>query len=114
MLAGLLCGAGIGLFFHREEWLGGYGSWRRRMLRLTHVSMVGTGLLNLSFAFTVGALRVDPYPRLASALFVVGAVTMPLVCGLAAWRAAFRHLFFVPVGSLIVASADLIYRGLRP
>ena len=42
---GLLAGAAIGLFFEKDDWAGGYGSWRRRMLRLTHISMVGTGLL---------------------------------------------------------------------
>ena len=37
ILAGLLTGAAIGMFFHAEEWLGGYGSWRRRMLRQRNV-----------------------------------------------------------------------------
>jgi hypothetical protein len=114
VLAGLVSGAVIGSFFHREEWLGGYGSWRRRMLRLAHVSLVGTGLLNLVFALSVGALKVDPCPRIASALFLAGAATMPLVCVLAAWRPAFRHAFFVPVGSLILASADFLRVALTP
>ena len=107
VLAGLVSGAGIGLFFHREEWLGGYASWTRRMLRLAHVSLVGTGLLNVAFALTAGALAPAPPPRLASALFVVGALTMPTVCVLAAWRPALRHAFFVPVASLIVATLDV-------
>ena len=52
IFAGLLTGACVGLFFHHEDWLGGYFSWRRRMLRLAHVAMVGTGLLNILFALT--------------------------------------------------------------
>ena len=112
ILIGLLAGATIGMFFHNEAWLGGYGSWRRRMLRLGHISLVGTGLLNLAFAVSVDYLRMDPAPRPASALLVVGAVTMPLVCFLSAWRAAFRHLFFIPVASLVVAVAGFICRGL--
>ena len=102
----------MGMFFHNEDWLGGYASWRRRMLRLMHISMVGTGLLNIAFVFTVESARVDPYPRVASALFVLGAVTMPLVCALSAWQPRLRAFFLVPVLSLIAASGELVYRSL--
>jgi hypothetical protein len=34
MLAGVLSGAIIGLFFAREDFMGGYQSWRRRLTRL--------------------------------------------------------------------------------
>ena len=112
ILAGLVTGAGMGVFFHEEDWLGGYSSWRRRMLRLMHISMVGTGLLNLAFVLTVESARVDPYPRVASDLFVLGAVTMPLVCALSAWQPRLRAFFLVPVLSLIAASGELVYRSL--
>jgi hypothetical protein len=114
ILVGLLTGAVVGMFFHEEVWLGGYGSWRRRMLRLTHISLIGTGALNFAFALSVDYLKMDAVPRLASILFVVGAATMPAVCLLSAWRRPFRHLFFVPVVSLVVATADFIVRGLLP
>ncbi len=114
VLAGLLSGAAIGMFFHREAWLGGYGSWKRRMIRLTHISLVGTGLLNVAFALSAGAAKLAPAPRLASALLVVGAATMPAVCALAAWRPAFRHAFFVPVLSLVVATLDIVRVVVRP
>ena len=112
ILLGLVAGAGIGSFFHREEWLDGYGSWRRRMLRLVHISLVGTGLLNLAFALSCEPLGLDPAPRVASVLFVAGAVTMPTVCLLSAWWRAARHLFFIPVASLILATADLLWGGI--
>ncbi|NQU23575.1 MAG: hypothetical protein HQ567_20020 [Candidatus Nealsonbacteria bacterium] len=111
ILAGLFAGAIIGMFFHDDEWLGGYGCWRRRMLRLGHISMVGTGLLNLAFAVSVAHLKMDHAPALASILLIAGAVAMPSVCLLSAWRKEFRHLFFIPVGCLIVAAVDFIYRG---
>ncbi len=103
ILLGLLSGTGIGLFFHHEEWLGGYQSWRRRLVRLGHISFLGTGLLNVSFGLTIGhlGLELEPAPRLGSILFLLGAVTMPAVCFLAAWRKPMRHLFFIPVVSLI-------------
>ena len=112
ILVGLMAGAGIGSFFHRDQWLGGYGSWRRRMLRLVHVSLVGTGLLNLAFAVSCGPLGLDPAPRLGSVLFVVGAVTMPSVCLLSAWWPRARHAFCIPVASLILATADLLCGGI--
>jgi hypothetical protein len=114
ILAGLLLGAVIGTFFHRADWLGGYGSWPRRMLRLTHISLVGTGLLNLAFALSVNALSMGQPPRLASILFIAGAATMPTVCALSAWRPVFRHLFFIPVASLLIATAEVVYRGFWP
>lgn len=112
ILAGLLAGTVLGLFFHGEEWLGGYHSWRRRLLRLTHISLVGTGLLNLAAAASVTQLGLAALPRIASALLIVGAVTMPTVCGLSAWKPLFRHLFFIPVLSLVVGVADLLWEGL--
>jgi hypothetical protein len=112
ILAGLVAGTVIGMGFHRDDWLGGYNSWRRRMVRLTHISLIGTGLLNLAFAFSLD--RGDPSnaPAVASTLFVVGAITMPLVCGLSAWREAFRHLFPIPVVSLVGAVVDFVYEVL--
>jgi hypothetical protein len=107
---GLLTGALIGLFFHEEVWLGGYASWRRRMVRLGHISFFGTAFLNLAFTLSVQYLRLEEPPPVASAGFVLGAATMPLVCFLSAWRAPFRRLFFIPVGSLIVAAGDFLLR----
>lgn len=114
ILIGLVAGATIGMFFHREDWLAGYGSWRRRMLRLSHISLVGTGLLNLGFALSLSFLGFAAPPRIPSLLFVLGAVSMPTVCALSAWHKPLRHLFFIPVLSLIVATASFLYQGLMP
>ncbi len=57
-LLGGLAGAASGLFFHNEQWLGGYGSWPRRMIRLGHIAFFGLGLLNLSAAPTARALGI--------------------------------------------------------
>jgi hypothetical protein len=111
ILVGLITGAFIGLFFHRENWLGGYGSWRRRMIRLGHISFFGTGFLNLAFVLSVRQVGLEHPPPVAAVGFALGVLTMPTVCFLSAWRASFRHLFFVPVASLIVAAADFVFRG---
>jgi hypothetical protein len=100
-LLGALAGATQGLYFHDDAWLGGYGSWRRRLLRLGHISFFGLGFVNLGFALSEPALRDGPGLAWASTLFIVGAATMPLICYLSAFRKAFRHLFFIPVLSVL-------------
>ena len=116
MLAGMASGAVMGVFFYRHDWLGGFGSWRRRMVRLAHIAFFGTGLLNLGFALSWGFLERDgePDPLLwvASVLLIVGAVAMPTVCYASAWRDPLRHLFFVPVVSLMGGVAALLAAGL--
>jgi hypothetical protein len=100
---GLASGTIQGLWFHRENWLGGYDSWPRRLTRLGHIAFFGTGLLNLCFAFTVLLLGVEgQLVRWASPLLILGAVSMSTVCYLCAWRKPLRHLFFIPVVSLLV------------
>jgi hypothetical protein len=98
MLAGVLSGAFAGLLFHREDWMGGYSSYRRRLARLGHISFFGLGFLNLLFAATAPQipLRIG-YLRIASCGFIIGAITMPICCFLSAWRKPFRHLFPIPV-----------------
>ena len=111
---GCVSGAVTGLFFHGAEWLGGYGSWPRRMIRLGHIAFFGIGFLNLSFALTVEALGLAAGLGVASALLIVGAITMPLVCYLSAWKVMFRHLFFIPALSVTVSVGLLTWRMLVP
>jgi hypothetical protein len=109
-LLGTVAGATTGLFFHREEWLGGYTSWRRRMLRLGHISFFGIGLLNLAFALSAPALGIADALELSSYMLILGAAGMPLVCYLSAVHLPFRHLFFIPAGAVMVALAAFVWR----
>lgn len=103
MTLGLLSGAVQGVGFHRETWMGGYGSWRRRLTRLGHIAFLGTGMLNLALALTVYTTDLPgAQARIPGVLLIVGAVSMPAVCYLAAWRKPCRQLFVVPVLSLTV------------
>ena len=111
---GCVAGAVTGLFFHERHWLGGYTSWPRRLIRLGHISFFGVGLLNLTFALTARAVGVESGLAAASGLFILGAVTMPLVCYLAAWRVTFRHLFFIPALSITCAVVLFTWRLLSP
>ena len=105
ILCGIIAGAGIGLRFHDESWAGGYGSFRRRMLRLGHIAFFGLGFVNLLFGLTVKALGAPvPNQAVAAGSLVFGGITMPLCCYLTAWRERFRHLFPVPVISVAVGT----------
>jgi len=112
ILLGFISGCILGLFFHREEWLGGYGSWPRRLARLGHISFFGLAAVNFLFAVTVRVFEVHGNVALPSYLFVLAAITMPLVCYLAAFYKPLRHLFFIPVLCLIFATSHLIFFGL--
>jgi hypothetical protein len=103
VLLSFVTGALIGLGFHREAFLGGYQSFARRLLRLGHIALAALGMMNVLFS-------ISPWPppgtwlaSSASACFALGAVTMPAVCFLTAWRGGFRHLFAVPVVTLLLA-----------
>ncbi len=115
---GLITGVGQGLFFHHDDWMGGYGSWRRRLIRLGHISFFGLALINLAFVFTVDRMAAladaarPPTIALASYLFVAGALLMPTVCYLSAWRQGWRRLFFLPVGCLLFGVLSLLIGGL--
>lgn len=110
MLLGLLSGVLLGLGFHKDAFLGGYSGWRRRLLRLGHISFFGTGLLNLFAALTWKVFALDDAAMGWSAwLLIVGAVAMPTVCVLCAWKKPLRHLFPVPVLTLIGGTGLFLY-----
>ena len=110
LLLGCLFGAASGLFFQAENWLGGYASWPRRMLRLAHVSFFGLGFINIAFALTARQLALSEGLLWPSALLIVGAAGMPLVCAVSAFHKPVRHLFAIPVLSVIGALGLFLWR----
>lgn len=116
LFSGFLTGAALGLFFHREEFLGGYNSWTRRLCRLGHIAQVALGMLNVLYGLSPLPEPATVASAIASAGFIAGGVSMPLVCFLSAWRPVFRHFFFVPVlslGTAVVLTALAGSGGLR-
>jgi hypothetical protein len=109
ILLGVISGATIGLFFHREDWMGGYQAYGRRMIRLGHISFFGLGFVNLFFALSLPLLALQPsFARVVSASFILGAVSMPLCCFLTAWRKPLRYLFPIPVLSVLVGVVAIL------
>jgi hypothetical protein len=104
ILLGFVVGFIFGLNFHKEHWLGGYASYRRRLYRLGHISLFG--LAGVNFLFYLTARNFTPGSAkavFASWGFVLGAVSMPICCLVMAHRPRLRALFLIPVTSLITA-----------
>ena len=108
ILAAFVTGAALGLGFHREDFLGGYGSFRRRLARLGHIALAALGGLNVLYG-----LAPVPVSALPGRLLLAGAIAMPLVCFLSAWKEPLRQLFFIPV-LLRVSAVGLILYLLPP
>lgn len=110
---GFAAGAAIGLFFRNENWLGGYSTWPRRLVRLGHISFFGIAFINFAYALSlsVSPSAASPY---TSFLFILGAITMPLVCFLSAYKKKFSHLFFIPVLSLVIGTLFILKQGVLP
>ena len=111
ILSGFLSGSLLGLSFHREDFLGGYTSFRRRIIRLGHIALVALGGINVLYG-------VSPLPQperwqclAASMCFLAGGVAMPAVCFLTGWREWFRRFFFVPVAMLVSAVVFVVLGG---
>ncbi len=109
ILAGFASGAVQGLFFHDERFMGGYGSWQRRMTRLGHISFFGIAFINLSYVISVYVLELENPSPLPSLCFITGAITMPLVCYLSAWHKPLRHFFPIPVVALLLGAVTFLF-----
>ncbi len=103
VLAGVALGLYMGAKFQREDWLGGYGAFSRRMVRLAHVALVAIGILNIQFAESTARLLLSPVLETAASLaLMAAAVLMPACCLWIAGRRRHFGIFTVPVACLAV------------
>ena len=110
MGAGAISGAIVGLFFHRPDWLGGYGALPRRMVRLGHIAFFGLGIINVLFALSAAALALPPSRmRFAGVAFAGAAAAMPACCFLTAWQTRSRLLFPIPVAAILAGLAGVLW-----
>ncbi len=100
----------LGLSFHCETWLGGYGSWKRRMYRLGHLSFFGLGAVNLLYCLTAQSFSLAGHlTGVVSWTFIIGALTMPLCCVVMAHFPKANLIFAVPVLSLLAGGALMLF-----
>jgi hypothetical protein len=112
VLAAFVTGAALGLFFYRADFLGGYASFSRRMVRLGHIALAALGMMNVVYSLSPWPVTGTVASRTASMGFAIGGITMPAVCFLAGWKPLFRHAFSIPVTALVVAVLAVLCGGL--
>lgn len=102
ILLGFASGFFLGLNFHKENWLGGYASFKRRLYRLAHISFFGLGAVNFIFYITAQRFSfATANAQIAAWGFIAGAISMPICCVLMAHQPRLRPMFALPVGSLL-------------
>jgi len=85
------------------EWLGGYASAPRRLIRLGHIAFIMLGLLNVAYAFTPCRLPAD-LQQAASRALAFGTIGVPLLCLAAARHRALKVLLGLPAAAVLVAA----------
>jgi hypothetical protein len=114
ILLGFASGLYLGLNFHRDDWLGGYASLKRRLYRLAHISFFGLALMNLMFYFVAREFSPAELPvEVASWGFLIGALSMPVCCVVMAHNAKFRPLFLIPVSSLLIGATLTLWEVIQ-
>ncbi|HYY69085.1 MAG TPA: hypothetical protein VE734_05090 [Terriglobales bacterium] len=112
VLGALIMGLYVGVKFQREDWLGGYGTLPRRMVRLAHVALAALGILNIEVGHTLPHTALPAtLARSASSAFIAAAISMPACC---LWIASGRQdfsIFALPAGCLAIGLV-LILGGL--
>src|SRR5678815_3822150 len=117
ILLGFISGAAMGMRFQKENWMGGYASFTRRLYRLGHISFFGLGLINFLFAVTLQVFAINsPVVGLAGYAYIVGGVLMPACCVLMAHRPELKPaaVFAAPVSSLLLGGALTLFLILKP
>jgi hypothetical protein len=104
-------GAWIGLSFHRDDFWGGYASFRRRIVRLGHIAQAALGMMNVLYGLSPWPVQGTWEAGAASVCFMVGGLSKPGVCFLSGWKKPFRHLFFIPVSALMLAVVFTLLGG---
>ena len=135
VLLGFIVGAIFVIFAPKEDWLGGYTSSRRRLLRLGHIALIALGTLNIivwlvlktthpsvgglhdtlkiplrsaSQNLTAATNSLCGLPALMAGLFLLGGVLMPITCFLSAMDFKWQYLFSLPAVFLIAGAILMI------
>jgi hypothetical protein len=106
MIGGILLGMIIGLWAESSEWAGGYGSLKRRALRLAHISAIALPALCVLYGQTMPSSSLASSLQATGAcLMIAGTILMPLVCVGTAFVNRVKFLFPIPATAIFVAVA---------
>lgn len=77
LLAAFLTGISLSLFFHREDFWGGYSGFSRQIFRLGHIEIASLRMMNVLFSFSAWAAPGTLAGSVAAFLFPVGGILEP-------------------------------------
>lgn len=100
-----LTGMLMGLVTMNDAALGGYASKQRRYLRLGHIACAALGIVNILAGLCAVYGHVSP---LTEECFLIGLITMPLVCWITMWVPKAFFLFPIPSISLFAGVALIV------
>ena len=104
LFIGIICAMCMGLYAFSPQWLGGYASLSRRLLRLGHVASMALPLTNILYGLCIPLTNI---PRIlkqtGSYSMIIAAIAMPTVCLLCTFNSFFQCLFFIPALSFVYA-----------
>ena len=112
MIFGFILGMIVGLKFDKSDWLGGYISWERRMIRLSHVAFIMLSAINILYGHELPNTHLtETWQIIGSVLAIVGAVGIPVIVMIAAFYKKILFWLSIPVVSITIAGI-IIFIGL--
>lgn len=101
---GLVFGLALGLVARKESGWGGYGSFTRRAVRLSHVAAVMLPALAAVYASLVGADATDAAALWGTRLWIAGGPLLVLSLALAGFRPRLAPVVALPAIACTAAS----------
>ena len=102
---GFIMGMVMGMKFKNPDWLGGYASWERRMLRLSHVAFIFLSILNIVYGHELANVQMsETLKQLGSILIIIGAIGIPTIVFTAAFYKKILYWLAVPIIALTAST----------
>src|SRR3989344_3430792 len=94
ILTGILAGAILGMWSFNGPLpspVGDYSSLPRRFLRLSHISFIALGIINILYGYEIDKFNMKNQ-KLGSISIIIGAVLMPIILIFSAFYENFKYL----------------------
>lgn len=104
LFIGILMAMWMGLHVFKSNWLGGYTSLPRRLLRLSHIAFMALSLTNILYGFSIDSVNLPiKVKKIGLYAMIIAAIFMPIICLLSAHNIFFQSFFFIPALSFALA-----------
>ncbi len=104
LFLGILGAMWMGSHAFAPDWLGGYISISRRLLRLAHIAFMALSLTNVLYGLCMDSVSLPiQLKKVGSFSMIIAAVSMPLVCLASIASNSFQIFFCIPVLSFCLA-----------